>query len=59
MNENEDPSEKMHQANLNVGEMQKRRVTMPDGKRYLIYYTFENEKSAKTDSSFDSAQTSS
>ena len=25
-----------------VGEMKKRRVTMEDGKRYLIYYTFEN-----------------
>lgn len=24
-----------------IGEMQKRRVTMADGRRYLIYYTFE------------------
>ncbi len=24
-----------------IGEMEKRRVTMEDGKRYLIYYTFE------------------
>jgi hypothetical protein len=23
-----------------VGEMRKRRETMPDGKRYIIYYTF-------------------
>jgi hypothetical protein len=23
-----------------VGEMHKRRETMPDGKRYIIYYTF-------------------
>jgi hypothetical protein len=26
-----------------VGEMHKRRETMPDGKRYIIYYTFEDE----------------
>jgi hypothetical protein len=26
-----------------VGEMQKRRETMPDGKRYIIYYTFGDE----------------
>lgn len=26
-----------------VGEMRKRRETMPDGKRYIIYYTFESE----------------
>lgn len=25
-----------------LGEMKKRRVTMTDGRRYLIYYTFEN-----------------
>ena len=25
-----------------VGEMKKRRVTMADGKRYLIYYTFDD-----------------
>ena len=33
-----------------VGEMHKRRETMPDGKRYIIYYTFggenENENAA-------------
>ncbi len=28
----------------NVGEMKKRRVKMEDGRRYLIYYTFENER---------------
>ncbi len=27
-----------------VGEMNKRRETMPDGKRYIIYYTFGDEK---------------
>lgn len=26
-----------------VGVLKKRRVVMADGKRYLIYYTFENE----------------
>jgi hypothetical protein len=25
-----------------VAPMQKRRETMPDGRRYIIYYTFEN-----------------
>jgi len=34
------------QSEAKVGEMQKRRETMADGKRYIIYYTFggENEK---------------
>lgn len=34
-----------------VGEMKKRRVTMADGKRYLIYYTFggESENSAQSE----------
>ncbi len=27
-----------------VGEMHKRRETMPDGKRYIVYYTFGNEE---------------
>ena len=27
----------------NIGAMQKRRVTMADGRRYLIYYTFAGE----------------
>jgi hypothetical protein len=26
-----------------VGEMQKRQEVMPDGKRYMIYYTFGEE----------------
>ena len=30
---------------INVGEMKKRRVMMEDGKRYLIYYTFEESES--------------
>ena len=28
-----------------VGEMKKRRVMMADGKRYLIYYTFDDSES--------------
>lgn len=27
-----------------AGEMHKRRETMPDGKRYIIYYTFGENK---------------
>jgi len=27
-----------------VGEMHKRRETMPDGRRYIIYYTFGDEE---------------
>lgn len=30
-----------------VGAMKKRRVVMADGKRYLIYYTFENAVNAE------------
>jgi len=35
----------------NVGQMKKRRVVMADGRRYLIYYTFEkrSEPPASTD----------
>jgi hypothetical protein len=29
-------------AETSVGEMQKRRETMADGRRYIIYYTFED-----------------
>lgn len=29
-----------------VGAMKKRRVVMADGKRYLIYYTFENAENS-------------
>ena len=32
------------QSEAKVGEMQKRRETMADGKRYIIYYTFGDEK---------------
>lgn len=32
------------QAEKAVGEMRKRRETMPDGKRYIIYYTFGGDK---------------
>ena len=31
-----------------IGEMQKRRVTMEDGRRYLIYYTFDGEAKKQT-----------
>ncbi len=30
-----------------IGEMRKRRETMPDGKRYIIFYTFGDEKESK------------
>ncbi len=30
-----------------VGEMHKQRQTMPDGKRYIIFYTFGTEEEAK------------
>ena len=30
-------------AETSVGEMHKRRETMPDGRRYIIYYTFGGE----------------
>ncbi|MDQ6786375.1 MAG: hypothetical protein M3033_06095 [Acidobacteriota bacterium] len=32
------------QPEKTVGEMCKRRETMPDGKRYIIYYTFGREE---------------
>ena len=32
------------QLEKTVGEMHKRRETMTDGKRYIIYYTFGNEE---------------
>ena len=32
----------------NIGEMQKRRVAMEDGRRYLIYYTFYGEAKNQT-----------
>ena len=53
MNENELTTQKVNQDKSTSGEMQKRRVTMPDGKRYLIYYTFEKANSAETDSDID------
>jgi hypothetical protein len=31
-----------------VGEMRKRRETMADGKRYIIYYTFGDEENSET-----------
>jgi hypothetical protein len=31
------------QSEKSVGEMCKRRETMPDGKRYIIFYTFGDE----------------
>jgi hypothetical protein len=41
--------------NVNPGAMRKRRETMADGRRYIIYYTFE--KNQPTDSESDAAQT--
>ena len=35
------------QAEKAVGEMHKQRETMPDGKRYIIFYTFGDEKEPK------------
>lgn len=35
------------QHETSIGEMRKRRETMADGKRYIIYYTFENESSSE------------
>ncbi|MDQ3042874.1 MAG: hypothetical protein M3R11_10935 [Acidobacteriota bacterium] len=32
------------QPEKTLGEMHKRRETMPDGKRYIIYYTFGDEE---------------
>lgn len=32
------------QLETTVGEMRKRRETMADGKRYIIYYTFEKQQ---------------
>lgn len=32
-----------------VGEMHKRRETMPDGRRYIIYYTFGGEDTEKNE----------
>ncbi len=37
-------------AETSVGEMRKRRETMPDGKRYIIYYTFGAEKGENSES---------
>ena len=36
-------------AEKTVGEMRKRREPMPDGKRYIIYYTFETRDLALTE----------
>jgi hypothetical protein len=40
--------DKGKQKQTSVGEMRKRRETMPDGKRYIIYYTFGDEGGAET-----------
>ena len=32
------------QRGITVGPLQKRREAMADGRRYIIYYTFGNEK---------------
>ncbi|HXG82820.1 MAG TPA: hypothetical protein VNI84_02235 [Pyrinomonadaceae bacterium] len=36
-------NEKKHSEKA-VGEMRKRRETMPDGRRYIIFYTFGGEE---------------
>lgn len=47
-----------------VGEMHKRRETMTDGRRYIIYYNFENndesevKKNETTEKSFSSPDSS-
>ena len=33
-----------------IGEMHKRRETMPDGRRYIIFYTFGKEEAAAPES---------
>lgn len=45
--------EEKSEKKSNVGALEKRRVVMADGKRYLIYYTFE--KSEKSDAPEKSA----
>lgn len=35
---------KEKQTGENVGEMRKRTETMPDGKRYIVFYTFGTEE---------------
>ena len=42
------PNEKNTKSE-NVGQMNKRREIMADGKRYLIYYTFGSETIATTE----------
>lgn len=44
-----------NQLEITVGSMQKRREKMADGKRYIIYYTFEKEKKELTDREFSGA----
>lgn len=41
-----------------VGEMQKRRETMPDGKRYIIYYTFGDGANSETMTESENAEES-
>lgn len=39
-----------------VGALKKRRVEMADGRRYLIYYTFDSEDSAPSDNAANSSE---
>jgi hypothetical protein len=39
-----------------IGAMQKRRETMADGRRYIIYYTFENSEELSIETSQNKAE---
>jgi hypothetical protein len=41
-----------------VGEMRKRRETMPDGRRYIIYYTFGESETLGTSPENENAEES-
>ena len=40
--------DKEKQPETEVGKMHKRRETMADGRRYIIYYTFGDEEAASS-----------
>ena len=51
--------ENKNKAVKTVGEMQKRRETMQDGRRYIIYYTFEtNDELGMMNGELDKSGTS-
>lgn len=45
------------EAEINIGEMHGRREKMADGRRYIIYYTFEGDEKSRTDAPADDAKT--